>query len=237
MLISAIGAFLGAAGVPVFGDTVVAGQWNGALEYPGGPCLPIVLHIAGASPNFTATIDQPNQHVLGVPVDRITVTGDSVAFAVNTPQISNVTYNGKIANATMTGSWSQSGGNLPTTFHLVDAKAGIDDRGPCSGDPLAGIWTGTLSPPPGGRPLDIVLHVSGSNNQLEATVDVPAAGLRGVEVDRIVLSGRKLSFEIDHSTGSNGSFTGTVMNKTITGSWTPQGGGSQVLTLYHAPAQ
>jgi hypothetical protein len=59
---------------------------------------------------------------------------------------------------------------------------------------MAGTWEGSLKFP--ARPLRIVLHISGEDNDLKAAGDSPDQGNWGGKVDSIAFSGRSLSFSI-----------------------------------------
>lgn len=208
-------------------DQSLAGAWNGALNYPGGPCLPLVLHITGASPNLAATVDEPG--VVASPVSSIVVNGNAVLISIDNPQISNVQFKGTLSTGAITGTWIQGRGGLPLTFR--PATSSSSGGNPCSVNDLAGTWNGVLYPP-GGRPVSVVLHINGAGSNLSATVDTNS-GLFGVAVNGIVANGTSFSFFINSFQISDGQYTGTLGDGTIIGTWT-QGGNSLPLTFRKA---
>jgi len=202
------------------------------LNYPGGPCLPLVLHITGASPNLAATVDEPAQGVAGSPVSSIVLNGNAVSIFIDNPQISNVQFKGTLAGGAITGSWTQGSGSLPMTFRPATTGAGATDGGDaCSVNDLAGTWNGVLNSP-GARPISVVLHITGTGSRLSATVDTDS-GILGTPVNSIVASGTSISFSINTFQISNGQYTGTIGNGTITGTWS-QGGNSLPLRFTKA---
>jgi hypothetical protein len=62
------------------GTGPLAGSWKGIL---GGVNLPLTLHIDGRDSNMTATIDDPDQGAVRIPVDSITRTGNTLSFEVS----------------------------------------------------------------------------------------------------------------------------------------------------------
>jgi hypothetical protein len=97
---------------------------------------------------------------------------------------------------------------------------------------IAGDWAGVLNLPQ--STLRFVMHVSGPDNALRATVDSPDQGMAGGGVDSIVLSGATLSFAIEHL---DVKFSGDVnTNGTIVGTFVQHGTGVPlVLTRSTSP--
>jgi len=69
------------------------------------------------------------------------------------------------------------------TFLPASAMAGV-----------AGDWAGILNVP--NRPLHVVLHLSGPDNALKATLDSPDQGSFGMPVRTVSLEGSTLQFSI-----------------------------------------
>jgi len=58
-------------------DATPVGDWEGMLD--AGPVkLRIVLHITRKEGAYSATLDSPDQGALGIPIETVTVTGDSI---------------------------------------------------------------------------------------------------------------------------------------------------------------
>lgn len=56
-----------------------AGSWKGTLSFPGGS-LKIVYHVAEDGDRYKATMDSPDQMVMGLPVRRVYAKADSITF-------------------------------------------------------------------------------------------------------------------------------------------------------------
>ena len=97
---------------------------------------------------------------------------------------------------------------------------------------IAGDWAGVLTFPQ--STLRFVIHVSGPDNSLRATVDSPGQGTAGGSVDSIALSGSTRSFAIQYL---DVKFSGDVnTNGTIVGTFVQGGTGVPlVLTRTIAP--
>ena len=63
-----------------------------------------------------------------------------------------------------------------------------------------GDWKGTLNA--GGTKLDLVLHITGKDSALGATLDSPDQGATGLSIDSITVTGKSLRFEMK-SLGAN----------------------------------
>jgi hypothetical protein len=83
---------------------------------------------------------------------------------------------------------------------------------------VAGDWAGVLQFPQGS--LRLVLHVSGPDEDLHATVDSPDQNASGIPVDSISRTDDKVAFRIDRLAVR---FTGTYSGDTIRGTFTQQG--------------
>ncbi len=83
---------------------------------------------------------------------------------------------------------------------------------------IAGDWAGILTLPQ--STLRFVIHVSGTDNALKATVDSPDQGMAGGGVDSIALSGSTVSFAIQYldvkfsgDLNTNGTIVGTFVQR------------------------
>ncbi|MEF8817801.1 MAG: hypothetical protein V5A20_13155, partial [Salinibacter sp.] len=113
-------AFLLVFGLGLLGLTTapaqeaVVGSWSGTLK-AGGMEVRIVFHVEGGEKGLPATMDSPDQGATGIPVSRVTVTGDSVTLAVD--RIGGV-YTGALADGDtkIEGQWTQGGQSFPLTL-------------------------------------------------------------------------------------------------------------------------
>jgi hypothetical protein len=83
---------------------------------------------------------------------------------------------------------------------------------------VAGDWAGVLQFPQG--TLRLVLHVSGPDDDLRATVDSPDQNASGIPVDSISKTGETVAFRIDRLAVR---VSGTYSGDTIRGTFTQQG--------------
>jgi hypothetical protein len=104
----------------------IQGIWQGILEVSGAK-LRIVFNIsAGQNSTLTATMDSPDQGVIGIPVDKVTFQNDNLDLEVlSIPGV----YNGRFSedNQTINGHWEQSGQSFPLILQRID-KAPVLNR-------------------------------------------------------------------------------------------------------------
>jgi hypothetical protein len=74
----------------------ITGDWNGLLEMEGTN-LRLVLHVEETDEGLSATVDSPDQNVFGMPVAKISMEGEELAFEL--PEI-QVVYRGTVAPTT-----------------------------------------------------------------------------------------------------------------------------------------
>ena len=155
---------------------VIDGAWLGTL-HAGAANPHIIFHITSSPSGLAATLDSPDQGIRGLPTNSTTLTGN--ALTINAENL-HVTYTGTLSadNATLTGTWSQSGHTFPLTFTHVTNPAelaapkrpqdptppfpyksiDVTYANPTGNDTLAA----TLTIPPGSGPFPAVLLIPGS---------------------------------------------------------------------------
>lgn len=179
LVILMMGAGIGLPGVAMAQpDASIEGTWLGALSVYGSE-LRIVFHVQRADDSsFTAKLDSPDQGAAGIPVDAVTVTGDSVLFSVN---VIGGSYEGVLGEGgeTMDGQWRQGGAALPLVLKRVEAVPEperpqeparpypYDDEEVVYDNPDAeGVrLAGTLTLPRSQGPHPAVILISGSGPQ------------------------------------------------------------------------
>lgn len=88
----------------------VTGNWTGKLAV-GNTQLTLVFNITkDGNKGYTCTLDSPDQGVKNIPAN-ITVEGDT-AITINIPMLA-MTYNGKVDNGTLKGTFTQNGMSFP----------------------------------------------------------------------------------------------------------------------------
>lgn len=173
----------GPAADPTPGD--FTGHWQGDLNV-AGTSLRLVFHIeASDDGGLTAPLDSPDQGATWIPVESVTVEDDSLRLDV---RAAAALYVGRLTaeGGTIEGEWRQGGSSLPLTVERVvetgpaDGEEVGETRRPQDPEPprpyaeetvrfdVPGAdvtLEGTLTLPPGDRPVPAVVLVSGSGAQ------------------------------------------------------------------------
>ena len=63
----------------------LVGDWNGTLAVQEME-LELVFHVEKADEGYTSTMDVPLQKAMGVPVEKTTLEGENVTFAIPVAQ-------------------------------------------------------------------------------------------------------------------------------------------------------
>ena len=132
----------------------LAGNWKGALEV-GQVKLRLLFKISRTPGGvLTAQMDSLDQGARDIPVETITVKGNTVRLEVKTVQ---GVYAGALNEAgnKMTGAWKQGGQSLPLTLERSQGPEVASEPEPLSpaelaaskqaAQKLAGVWNGTLA--------------------------------------------------------------------------------------------
>lgn len=202
----------------------VAGDWSGDLDFPQGR-LRLVLHITGSDNDLSATADSPNQNARNLSVDSIRLRHDTLTFRMT--QL-NARFTGEFADDRIRGTFTQNGVDVPmllTRISEQSRKGASESDARVGGSGLAGNWAGVLRFPQGN--LRLVLHISGSDSDLDATADSPDQNATRLPVDSITRAGRTLRFAMDRL---NARFEGMIATDSITGTFS-QGGSDIPLIL------
>ena len=155
-------------------DTSIIGMWQGTLNV-GGAKLRLVFHVTKTdSGTLVSTLDSPDQGAKGIPVSKVTVSGDSVIFTVGTV---GGAYEGKFSDdsGSIDGKWKQSGADFPLV--LTRTTVEIKYNRPQEPKPpfpykaeevsfdskATGMkYTGTLTLPDSGGPFPAAILITGS---------------------------------------------------------------------------
>jgi uncharacterized protein len=92
-------------------NTILPGSWMGKLSVEGME-LTVVFNLKLVQKDsLTVTLDSPDQNAMDIPAGPVIVENQKVT--IKAPDI-NGQYDGKVmSDSTITGTWSQNGGNLP----------------------------------------------------------------------------------------------------------------------------
>jgi hypothetical protein len=147
----------------------VAGDWSGKIQ----GMLRLVLHVQHGAGRYTATLDSPDQGAMGMAIDALTVTGDSLRFEMRALQVNYVARLSATGD-TLSGEWSQGGMTLPLSFArgVETTRHAQEVWPPYPYDTLAVsvpnrsaagvILAGTLTEPKGKGPFPAVVLITGS---------------------------------------------------------------------------
>ncbi len=170
-------AVLSSAAAQVQPDTSIVGMWQGALNV-GGIKLRIVFHVTKTDSNtLAATMDSPDQGATGIPVSKVTVSGDSVAFTV---AVAGGSFEGRISGDknSIDGKWKQNGAVLPLALNrtttVIEFKRPQEPKPPfpykseevAYENSAEGVnLAGTLTMPDSGGPFPAAILITGSGPQ------------------------------------------------------------------------
>ena len=106
--------------IALFFNTSIAqdtinGKWNGSLSIMGTD-LSIIVKFETVNDSLKGTIDIPQQNANNLPLSNIEYNFPKISFVLEIPS-SNVEFNGKIIQDSITGSFLQSGVN--GSFYLT----------------------------------------------------------------------------------------------------------------------
>jgi pimeloyl-ACP methyl ester carboxylesterase len=198
------------------------GTWEGKLSIPGGS-LRLVLHVkVSTDGKMSGTVDSPDQGVNGLLVDKFNVKANSFSF-----EISQV--NGKYAGTLsedqqmLNGKWSQNGSELSLNLKKEAASPEKEASGQpplidsMQVKPFIGIWEGKLELP--GASLRLAVHISFSDGVMNATLDSPDQGVKGIVASKVEINGKKIVATLN-SIGGTYSGELNAEGSVLEGSWT-----------------
>ena len=155
----------------------VVGAWHGELDV-NGMTLPIIFHIEDTGTALAASMDSPDQGATGIPVESVTLEGDTLTLEV--PAIQGEYVGALTDPETIEGTWTQAGQSFPLMLSPADPEmvepparpqhpeppypyAEEDVHFPNTDDNIT--LAGTLTAPEDEGPHPAVVLVSGSGPQ------------------------------------------------------------------------
>jgi len=202
----------------------IEGDWQGTLKVQGAE-LRLALHISKSDDgSLKATLDSIDQGTNGIPVTSMFFKDSKLAFTVDSIQGS---YEGKVSDDGMAveGTWTQ-GQALPLGFERMTAPAKTEHQQAKPSD-IDGAWLGTVDT--GTLKLRIVFHIINTEQGLQATMDSPDQGAKGLPVTAVMRKASSLKLELKQF---GGVFEGKIARdlSAIQGTWR-QGGSATPLEL------
>ncbi len=211
----------------------VAGDWLGELPTAMGS-VRIVLHVTkGADGALKATLDSPDQAVLGIPVDSITMEGSKLKFAANVVKWS---YEGTVKNSSINGNWIQPH-KMPQDFKKTTTTIKIEHPSAPPSD-IDGTWEGVVNLPslqdtPSRGKLALTFHIKNTGDGLTATMDVLDQNIKGWPAVAVIRKGSSITIEAPQLGGE----VKGKLNKDLTvisGDWKSEQDITYALTLRRA---
>lgn len=112
-------------------QSTLSGIWEGGLRLPNGSEIEIVFNIRGNAPNFSGTLDIPQQGALGLRLTVASLVEDSVTLVFEAGSTTG-TFSGKMeSDIIITGTYTQGGPVLSFGINRtgdVEALASFDNE-------------------------------------------------------------------------------------------------------------
>jgi len=187
--------------------TAPSGHWEGVIQLPQAELqIAVDLQQDKASGAWTGTIDIPAQKAENLPLEPITVNGQTVNFAIKGLP-GNPTFEGTLEGAEIKGTFTQA---PPLPFSLT---RGAD----ATGTDAAGAWKGAIQLPQG--PLEVTVNLAQTNGQWGGLIDIPAQQAQNLMLEPVAVDGQNIKFTIKGVPG-NPTFTGTLAGNELKGDFT-----------------
>ena len=223
-LLCAAGAVLLFA-APARAQTNLAGHWEGSFTVRDQQ-VAISLDLArNEKSEWVASMGVPREHVTGLVVKDVTVSGYSLKFVA--VELGMARFELTIgSDATMKGTVA-NGRQDPASVEFKrtgEAKVELIPASPAVSKELEGDWEGALQMGP--RPFRIIVHFKNRpDKSVEATIDTPDSGAMGLPLNDVKQDGRAVNFgvRIAHS-----QFQGTLNQEgtELAGQWGHDGNGA-----------
>jgi pimeloyl-ACP methyl ester carboxylesterase len=106
----------------------IDGAWMGTLD-TGAIKLRVVFHIVNTEDGLTATLDSPDQGLMGMATSSVTRDGSSLKIEVK--KLGGL-FEAKLASdlSSIDGNWSQGGGTLPLVLKPVKSTTELEPKRP-----------------------------------------------------------------------------------------------------------
>jgi len=176
----------------------ITGDWLGTLPTGSGGVLRIVLHVTkGDDGNLKAKLDSPDQNIVGMPVDSISLSGNKLKFNV---AVVKGSYEGTVKNAnTINGNWSQPN-KLELDFKKTTTTIKLDHP-PAAPSDIDGTWQGQMNLPaladsPSHGAAHLTFQIKNTGDGLTATLKCPELSVPGWPVPEITRKGQTIKIDI-----------------------------------------
>lgn len=206
--------------------SALRGSWVGSLPVPqANITLAIVLRFEdNAQGQFVGFMDSPDQGATGIPIQTIELANGSLKLVI--PQVF-AEYTAALSGDTMDGTFTQLGMGTPLGMTRGEYVARGQALPAEAVERLEGSWVGRVTNAAGGSLAIVFRFEQAADGGLLAYLDSPEQGARGIPMTEIMFTDDRLSLVIP---AAQASFTGTMSNDAIAGSWA-QGNMTQPVTM------
>jgi len=145
------------------GNTVqqpLSGEWNGSIEIPNQP-LPFIIEFDQGE-ELTGNISIPVQGLQNYPLSTIKLEDNELLFTMEM-QGEYITFDGKVEEDTISGTFKQHGQTFPFQLNKIDAVASDEEEADfLQVETERGTLYGELETPEGDGPFPVVIIIPGS---------------------------------------------------------------------------
>lgn len=197
-----------------------AGHWEGKLQMDPSHELDMALDLAvGPKGGWIGTIGFLKSTTRDVPLDSVTIKGDTVEFTAHVPGPASFSAQLSADQASLEGTAANEKGEAP--FQLKrngDAKVNLPPPSSPLAKEFAGTWEGTLNVPNAPAPITVTVTLSAASDGL-------ALGVIAVEqpkhmefpINVVTIQEKDLRFEVRSISGA---FAGKLgANGEVSGEW------------------
>lgn len=200
-----------------------SGHWAGAIHVPpfngaGSRDIAIEIDLARTAAGVpSALFSQPDQHVKGLPLTKVTFEGRNVSFELKAN--GGGLFRGTLADAaSMSGELLTADGGYAIPFTLTrtgDAHVAPAPRSPAIGKELEGTWAGTIEV--GGKQERLVLKMA---NHPDGSASGTILDLDGSNVEiAIAIAQQERSLTIDVATVGASYVASLTADARLVGTW------------------
>lgn len=140
-----------------FAQSQFVGNWEGSVDVGKGILLKLIFHITQSGDTLSATMDSPNQGVMGIACQHLEALGDSIIIDMSNV---GVVYNGKLDGQAIRGKWFQAGRSTSIDFFKTEKTTGL-------------ARPQTPEPPFDYKVEDVIYHNKDKSIQYGATITMP----------------------------------------------------------------
>jgi hypothetical protein len=211
-------------------STGASGHWEGAIQVPAQE-IKIEIDLSGTAEKWEGTITIPAQNLKGLPLSAVTVTGETVTFAIGGIP-GEPTFKGTVSKdgKTLAGDFSQGGGAVPfSVARTGEAKIERPPKSTPVTKDVEGSWEGGVDI--NGKVLRLLVKLANQpDGTATGTITSVDQGGAVIPIAAIVQTDAHLKLVVPAVIGN---YEGDLKEGQFTGTWT-QGPNSWPLVLKRA---